>query len=192
MARSRKTSPRNESKNIDLVEYRIFRKAAVHAVGGESETIDCRSRPGYWLNPLLGLGLDRHIVDFIKKVPFYDYEQIGHVAMLGPKKILKWSKYRMVCNSGIFMIGSAANGDFVVVDQAGKQSQPGVGYIFHETFWNDGPTCDYCRMANSIGSFFNKVVFDERFPCDYHNAVRSGFRATLLRIGKGKEFRLRR
>jgi hypothetical protein len=168
--------------NRDLIEYQMFRKALIHAIGGES--IECHSRPGCWLNPLMRLGLDRQIVDFIRKVPFYDYEQIGHVAMFGPKKILKWSKYRMMCDSGIFMIGSASNGDFVVVNQTDKPSQLGVGYISHETFWNDGSTCDYCRMTDSIGSFCSKVVFDEKFPCDYTEAVNAGYKHTTLRIQK--------
>jgi hypothetical protein len=115
-------------------------------------------------------------------MPFYDYEYIGHVAMLGPKKILNWSKYRMICSSGVFLIGSASNGDFVAVYQLGKQTKPGIGYISHESFWNEGMTCDFCRLTDSIGEFFSKVVFDKGFPCDFHQALQLGYKRTALQI----------
>jgi len=174
---------RRTIRHGDLIDYQLFRKAAIHSIGGEERTVDCRLRPGYWLNPLSRLGLDQSIVDFIKKVPFYDYEYIGHVAMVGPKKILKWSRYRMICKSGVFLLGSASNGDFVAIDQLGKQTKPGIGYISHESFWNEGSTCEFCRLTGSIGEFFNRVVFDKEFPYDFHQALKLGYKRTALRIG---------
>ena len=83
--------------------------------------------------------------------------------------------HRMV-ESGFLMIGSCANGDFIVINL--KTASLEVGYITHEEV-DDSSSCrfqdKYIAISPTLGSFFHDSNLLWTMPGDYYHAKELGW-----------------
>lgn len=73
--------------------------------------------------------------------------------------------------AGLFIIGSAPNGDLVVVDT--EKSAGAVGYLMHERMYSEQNLRSlFIPICDSIGEFLSRINADEHgLPNDYFEAV---------------------
>ena len=73
--------------------------------------------------------------------------------------------------AGLFILGSAPNGDLIVLD---SEKEPGaVGYLMHERMYSaQNVRSWYVPVCGSIGEFLSRINEDEsKLPDDYFQAV---------------------
>lgn len=73
--------------------------------------------------------------------------------------------------AGLFIIGSAPNGDLVVVDL--EKSPGAIGYLMHEQMYSvQDIRSVFVPICGSVGEFISRINADERdLPNDYFEAV---------------------
>ena len=71
---------------------------------------------------------------------------------------------------GFLPIGSAPNGDMLVVRCDAQPCE--VGYITHEEYWEhkDDPQLAYQRIARSLDSLLYRIIEHRYVPIDYYSA----------------------
>ena len=91
-------------------------------------------------------------------------------------EIRKWNdSHPAYLHEGLLQIGSAANGDPVVIDL--QQEPYSVGYLSHEKLWGypERKSRDYfIVVASSLGRFAT-TIFDDAAPGDYFSAKNPGW-----------------
>jgi hypothetical protein len=76
-------------------------------------------------------------------------------------------------SSGLLQVGSAINGDPIVIDFTVVLGQ--TGYVSHDALWDppglSDPRTYFAPSARSIGEFLHGLTSDDDFPIDYDSAT---------------------
>jgi hypothetical protein len=150
-----------------------FRKAVVHLSGGVEGMLSTATPPfREWLTERC---IAKPVADFLcancltKSIPLAD----GCGSIMTPEDIMKTnSEWPNMLADGFIQIGSAMNGDPIVIDLAEGDGR--VGFLSHDELWEPNPPMPreaFAPAASCIGDFFYGMVFDDSFPVDFYDAV---------------------
>lgn len=80
-------------------------------------------------------------------------------------------EFPRVIQAGLFIIGSAPNGDLIVVDL--EKSPGAIGYLMHEQMYSvQDIRSVFVPICGSVGEFISRINADERdLPNDYFEAI---------------------
>jgi hypothetical protein len=92
----------------------------------------------------------------------------GAGALFAESDMVKWNDwFPEALHARLLIIGSAANGDHVVIDLRDGST----GYISHEDGWRHHPRKYFIPVSPSIGSYLHEVDSNSpRIPQDYWDA----------------------
>ncbi|UYZ59989.1 hypothetical protein [Hymenobacter latericus] len=123
---------------------------------------------------LAAMGMDQTAIDFFATFSFNEAVSIGSYSYDQTncfKKQIEWEEeFQRAAKANLLVVGSALNGDVVVLDLADYQ----VGLLKHEEFWEDqdvNPREYLVKMNCSLGQFFWNAISDEDYPQDAYEAA---------------------
>jgi hypothetical protein len=152
----------------------LFRPAVRRLTGGKTVTFGS-SDPTYgrWLaKRKLPEELTRFLLE---NAPSAETSFDCAGGMWTPKDVMELNdQEKAMPASGLFAVGSAINGDFIVIDF--KEGDGASGFVSHDLL-RDGkpvkkPRQAYIPVARSIGEMLHGMTTVEQFPYDYWQAKR--------------------
>ena len=150
----------------------LFRKAVVHLAGGDQGIIST-AEPSFrkWLSEQRVV---ESVADFLftnsltRSIPVAD----GCGSAMTPEDIMTTnSDEESMLADGFIQIGSAMNGDPIVIDLTEGDGR--VGFLSHDELWEPDPPHPreaFAPAAASVGDFFYGMAFDNSFPVDFYAA----------------------
>jgi hypothetical protein len=108
--------------------------------------------------------LRRHLVTYALSRDL----EVGVVWLYAPSAIRRWNdEYPLMIRRGFLQVGSALNGDPLVVQFARRSGK--TGYLSHELLWSDEPEDPrehFLPVADSFGAFLARAVQIGKCPVD--------------------------
>lgn len=100
-------------------------------------------------------------------------QKVGVVRLYAPSSIKRHNdRYPIMVRQGFLQVGSALNGDPVVVQFSRRSGK--TGYLSHEELWSDeseSPEQYFLPVSDSFGAFVAFAVQIDRCPMDYYGNV---------------------
>jgi hypothetical protein len=124
----------------------------------------------HWLESLDEL--PRAFVDFLKHHSPKNEIWAGAGFIFGEAVIMRRNKeFPRALQAGLFILGSAPNGDLIVVDV--REPSGAVGYLMHERMYSaDDLRSLFAPVSESIGEFLYRINdHDSNLPDDYFQAT---------------------
>jgi len=149
------------------VDAELLRKALAQAEGDISqiERAPIPEDVTAWLRKNIPLA---SLVEFIEEEQWVESCQLCASYFNSAAEIMKWTNEYETLGTRFIVLGSAPNGDFIVVPRLKFDS---IGFVSHEEFgYDETDLVKYIPVSQSVGELYYNSWNVEEYPCDYYDA----------------------
>lgn len=149
------------------VDADLLRKSLAQAEGdvSEIERAPIPAEVSAWLRENIPL---TELVNFIEVEQWADTCQLCASYFHSAQELMNWTNMYESLGSHFVVIGSAPNGDWIVIPRAKFDS---VGFVSHEEFgYDETDLVKYLPVSKSVGELYYRSWNFDFYPCDYYEA----------------------
>ena len=152
------------------LDSKLFWKAFKQA--NECDLVDCLTpaKAAPYLKWLEARIRNPALLELVREFPLAEDEQLCAHYFYGPRMMKQVTKSSRLLEKEYLVIGSTANGDYIVIPLARPAE---VGFVNHETLDDQRGVCEYISICNSVGGLYYNSWNKQEFPADYYDAVRN-------------------